>query len=61
MAATSPPTRSPRTFRTKPWAKQLFEQLKNGSHSAEDPDARGLSQGVPKIESISYPWKPIRS
>ena len=43
----------------QPWAKQIFEQRKNGSHSAEDPDARCLSQGVPKIESISYPWKLI--
>jgi hypothetical protein len=43
----------------QPWAKQIFEPRKNGSHSAEDPDARCLSQGVPKIESISYPRKLI--
>jgi hypothetical protein len=45
----------------QPWARALFEQRKDGSHSREDPDANCLPQGVPKISSISYPWKVIET
>jgi hypothetical protein len=44
----------------QPWAKALFEQRKDGSHSFEDPDAHCLPQGVPKIDSVAYPWKVIQ-
>jgi hypothetical protein len=40
-----------------PWAKKLFDERKDGSHSGEDPDAHCLPQGVPKIDSVQYPWK----
>jgi len=42
-----------------PWAKKVFDERKDGSHSGEDPDAHCLPQGVPKIDSVQYPWKVI--
>jgi hypothetical protein len=45
----------------QPWAKALFDQRKDGSHSREDPDANCLPQGVPKIHSVAYPQKFIRT
>ena len=41
----------------QPWAKALFEQRIDGSHSKEDPDANCLPQGVPKIDAAPAPWK----
>ncbi|HJT87021.1 MAG TPA: hypothetical protein VJ732_04170 [Bryobacteraceae bacterium] len=41
----------------QPWAKALFEQRADGSHSREDPDANCLPQGVPKIDAAPAPWK----
>jgi hypothetical protein len=43
----------------QPWAKKLFEERKDGAHSREDPDAHCLPQGVPKIDSVQYPWKVV--
>ncbi len=48
-------------FRIKPWARRLFDERKDGSHSREDPDAHCLPQGVPKIDWVSYPWKLIET
>jgi hypothetical protein len=45
----------------QPWAKALFDARKDGSHSREDPDANCLPQGVPKIHSVAYPQKFIRT
>jgi hypothetical protein len=45
----------------QPWAKALFDERKDGSHSREDPDANCLPQGVPKIHSVAYPQKFIRT
>jgi hypothetical protein len=45
----------------QPWAKALFDQRKDGSHSREDPDANCLPQGVPKVNAVAYPWKMIPS
>jgi hypothetical protein len=45
----------------QPWAKALFDARKSGSHSNEDPDAHCLPQGVPKINSVQYPWKLIQT
>ena len=42
-----------------PWARKLFDERKDGAHSREDPDAHCLPQGVPKIDSVQYPWKLI--
>jgi hypothetical protein len=41
----------------QPWAKALFEQRIDGSHSKEDPDANCLPQGVPKVDAAPAPWK----
>jgi hypothetical protein len=45
----------------QPWAKALFDARKDGSYSSEDPDAHCLPQGVPKINSVQYPWKLIQT
>jgi hypothetical protein len=45
----------------QPWARKLFDERKDGSHSGEDPDAHCLPQGVPKIDFVSYPWKLIET
>jgi hypothetical protein len=45
----------------QPWAKALFDQRKDGSHSREDPDANCLPQGVPKIHGVAYPQKFIHT
>jgi hypothetical protein len=45
----------------RPWARRLFDERKDGSHSREDPDAHCLPQGVPKIDWVSYPWKLIET
>jgi hypothetical protein len=45
----------------QPWAKALFEQREDGSHSREDPDANCLPQGVPKIDAAPAPWKIVQA
>ena len=45
----------------QPWAKALFDERKDGSHSREDPDANCLPQGVPKIGALAYPWRLIQT
>jgi hypothetical protein len=45
----------------QPWARALFDARKGGSYSSEDPDAHCLPQGVPKINSVQYPWKLIQT
>jgi hypothetical protein len=45
----------------QPWAKTLFEQRIDGSHSKEDPDANCLPQGVPKIDAAPAPWKIVQT
>jgi hypothetical protein len=45
----------------QPWAKKLFDQRKDGSHSFEDPDAHCLPQGVPKIDAVAYPFKFVQT
>ena len=44
----------------QPWARALLDARKNGAHR-EDPDAHCLPQGVPKIDSVAYPWKIIQT
>jgi hypothetical protein len=48
-------------FPFQPWSKKLFDERKDGSHSREDPDAHCLPQGVPKIDSVAYPWKVVET
>jgi hypothetical protein len=45
----------------QPWAKALFDQRIDGSHSKEDPDANCLPQGVPKISAAPAPWKIVQT
>lgn len=45
----------------QPWAKALYDQRTDGSHSKEDPDANCLPQGVPKINAAPAPWKIVQS
>jgi len=45
----------------QPWARRLFDERKDGSHSREDPDAHCLPQGVPKLNLVSYPWKLVET
>jgi len=45
----------------QPWAKALFEQRIDGSHSKEDPDANCLPQGVPKINAAPAPWRIVQT
>jgi hypothetical protein len=45
----------------QPWAKVLYDQRTDGSHSKEDPDANCLPQGVPKIDAAPAPWKIVQT
>ncbi len=45
----------------QPWAKAVFDQRADGSHSGEDPDANCLPQGVPKIGAAPAPWKIVQT
>jgi hypothetical protein len=45
----------------QPWAKKLYDQRTDGSHSKEDPDANCLPQGVPKIDGAPAPWKVVQT
>jgi hypothetical protein len=45
----------------QPWAKTLYDQRADGSHSKEDPDANCLPQGVPKIDAAPAPWKIVQA
>jgi hypothetical protein len=45
----------------QPWAKTVFDQRIDGSHSKEDPDANCLPQGVPKIDAAPAPWKIVQT
>jgi len=45
----------------QPWAKALYDQRTDGSHSKEDPDANCLPQGVPKIDAAPAPWKIVQT
>ena len=45
----------------QPWAKTLYDQRTDGSHSKEDPDANCLPQGVPKIDGAPAPWKVVQT
>src|SRR5439155_8575922 len=44
----------------QPWAKALFDERKNGSHSREDQTSQCLPQGVPRISAAPPPWKVVQ-
>ena len=44
----------------QPWAKELADQRRDGSHSKEDPPANCLPQGVPRVNAAPPPWKIIQ-
>ncbi len=52
---------NPEDIPYQPWAKELFDERKDGSHSREDPDAHCLPQGVPKVNFAPNPWKVIET
>ena len=41
----------------QPWAKAVYDQRIDGSHSKEESDANCLPQGVPKIDAAPAPFK----
>ena len=45
----------------QPWAKALFDERKDGSHSKEDNAARCLPPGVPRINAAPFPWKIVQT
>src|SRR5258708_4442006 len=45
----------------QPWAKAVFAERADGSHSKEDPDANCLPQGVPKIDAAPAPWRIVQT
>jgi hypothetical protein len=45
----------------QPWAKALYDERKNGSHSKEDQAAHCLPQGVPRINAAPAPWKLVQT
>jgi hypothetical protein len=45
----------------QPWAKALFDERKDGSHSREDQAAHCLPQGVPRIDAAPAPWKIVQT
>src|SRR5579863_2829477 len=51
----------PESVPFQPWAKALYDQRTDGSHSKEDPDANCLPQGVPKIDGAPAPWKIVQT
>jgi hypothetical protein len=44
----------------QPWAEKVFNERKDGAHSAEEPDANCLPQGIPKLDAAPAPWKIIQ-
>src|SRR5437588_179538 len=44
----------------QPWAKVLYDQRKDGTHSREDPPANCLPPGVPRINGTPLPWKIVQ-
>ncbi len=45
----------------QPWAKAVYDERKDGSHSREDPPAHCLPQSVPRITAAPAPWKIIQT
>jgi hypothetical protein len=45
----------------QPWAKALYEERKTGVHGKEDPSARCLPQGVPRVDAAPGQWRLIQT
>ena len=45
----------------QPWAKALLEERKTGVHAGEDPSARCLPQGLPRVNAAPGQWKVVQS
>ena len=45
----------------QPWAKALFDERKDGSHSRDDNAAHCLPPGVPRINAAPFPWKIVQT
>lgn len=44
-----------------PWSRALANERADGSHSAEDPPAACLPQGVPRLGGAPAPWKVVQT
>jgi hypothetical protein len=45
----------------QPWAKELADARKDGSHSREDSPANCLPQGVPRVNAAPPPWRIVQT
>ena len=45
----------------QPWAKALLEERKTGVHASEDPSARCLPQGLPRVNAAPGQWKVVQN
>jgi hypothetical protein len=45
----------------QPWAKKLVAERADGSQSRDDPPARCLPQGVPRLGGAPAPWKIVQT
>jgi len=45
----------------QPWAKTLFDERASGAHGKEDPSARCLPQGVPRVNAAPGQWKLVQT
>jgi hypothetical protein len=45
----------------EPWAKALLDARADGSQGGDDPPARCMPQGVPRINAAPSPWKIIQT
>jgi hypothetical protein len=52
---------SPGEVPFQPWAKTLAEARADGSQSRDDPPARCLPQGVPRLGGAPAPWKIVQT
>jgi hypothetical protein len=52
---------SPKEVPYQPWAKTLAADRADGSQSRDDPPARCLPQGVPRLGGAPAPWKIVQT
>lgn len=45
----------------QPWAKALYDERRSGLHGNEDPSARCLPQGVPRVNAAPGQWKLVQT
>jgi hypothetical protein len=45
----------------QPWAKAVYDERRSGLHGNEDPSARCLPQGVPRVNAAPGQWKLVQT